>query len=381
MILNSEVTKQNDTNSYLVNGLSITDRDTVEFLDILDNDDKIKAISTAVHFGLLALRDFGAISRMDWIDKRFQSFETEIIKAFDDAKRNLEEYFGERGELQRAFSDVDSPIRSVLDPYTEGSPFWDLRHDLKKDILEVRDVIMKEAGREEESLIGTRKGTKFEKELYDFLQPICSKIGDNIKSIGTKTVGGRKVGDLLIEVNEKHLQKPLKIVIEAKSASTNIGGKDGLLKQLEDSLDARKAHFSIGVVKPQDGLGGVYGSFAYIKPNRILCTFEPDGLAADLAYRFARTEALLQVMGESILDAATCASISAKMVEIRTKLSSLSNTKTHLTSINKSTAEIRSMVEILQADIESILIDIDKLIRSASFSSPTKKIPSKVKKS
>ena len=318
---------------------------------------------------------------MDWIDKRFQSFESEIIKAFDEARTNLEDYFGERGELQRAFSDVKSPIRSVLDPYTEGSPFWDLRNELRKDILDVRDAVMKEVGREEEASVGTRKGVKFEKELYDFLQPTCSKMGDTIKRIGTRKVGGRNVGDLLIEVNEKHLQKPLKIVIEAKSAATSIGGKEGLLKQLEDSLDARKAQFAIGIVKPQDGLSGIYGCFAHIKPNRLLCTFEPDGSAVDLAYRFARTEALLQAMGESILDSATCASISTKMVEIRTKLSSLSNTKTHLTTINKSTTAIRSMVEVLQAEIESILVDIEKLIRTAPVSVTKKKKSTKSKKS
>ncbi len=154
----------------------------------------------------------------------------------------------ERGVLQRAFSDIDSPLRSVLDPYSEGSPFWDLRHDLKSEIQELRDTVMKEAERAEEAEVGTRKGVEFEEEFHDFLQPICSKPGDNIEIIGKKKVGGRKVGDLLIEVNEKSLQNPLKIVIEAKAASTSIGGKSGFLKQLEDSLDARRAQFAIGVV-------------------------------------------------------------------------------------------------------------------------------------
>ena len=373
MTTNVDIVKHDDSNSYLLNGLVITDQDAVEFLDSLDDKDKIKAISTAVHFGLLALRDFGTISKMDWIDKRFQSFEIEIQSAFDETKRNLENYFGERGELQRTFSDVDSPIRSLLDPYTKGSPFWDLRHDLVENMNEIRDAVMKEAGRKEEAEVGTKKGVKFEKELHDFLEPICSKFGDSIKMIGTKKVGGRKVGDLLIEVNEKQLEKPLKIVIEAKAAATNIGGKEGLLRQMDDSLDARKAQFSIGIVKPQNGLGGVHGCFAHIKPNKVLCTFEPDGLAVDLSYRFARTEALLQIMGESILDAATCANVSAKMAEIRTKLSGLSSAKTHLTTITKSANEIRSMIDLLQADVGSILIDIDKFIRSVPTPSTSKK--------
>ena len=210
-----EIVRQADSKAFLVNGLMITDPDAVEFLDSLDETTRLEVVSTAMQFGILALRDLGTVSKVDWIDKRFQSFEVEVKDAFDDAKRKLEDYLGERGELQRAFSDVDSPIRSVLDPYTEGSPFWDLRIELEKEIRDVRDVILKEAGRGEEAAVGTRKGVKFEEELYDFLQPICSRMGDNIKRIGTKKVGGRKVGDLLIEVNEKYLQNPLRIVIEA----------------------------------------------------------------------------------------------------------------------------------------------------------------------
>ena len=113
MTINSQVVKIDEPDAYLVNGLHITDSDAIEFLNSLKKSERLKAISTAVHFGLLALRDFGAISRMDWIDKRFQSFESEITDAFSDAKQKLEDYFGERGELERAFSDVDGPIPGV----------------------------------------------------------------------------------------------------------------------------------------------------------------------------------------------------------------------------------------------------------------------------
>ena len=380
----TEVVRSPDTNSFVVNGLAVTDPDAVAFLESLDESKRLEAVSTALHFGLLALRDFGTITKVDWIDKRFQSFETEIRDAFGKATQKLEDYLGEQGELERAFSDVDGPIRSVLDPYTEGSPFWDLRRDLEGHIQELRDVITREAGKEEEAAKGTQKGVKFEQELFDFLQPICSQMGDRIKRVGTKKVAGRQVGDLLIEVNETYLRRPLKIVMEAKSARTRIGGKDGLLSQLDLSMDTRKAQYGIGVVKPQRGLGGVHGCFAHIKPNKVLCTYEPDGIAVELAYRFGRTEALLHIMGESILDTATCASVSAKMAEIKTRLGGLSNAKTHLTYITSSASEIRNIVNTLQTDIGNTLIDIERLIRRASAPVPakrTKKSDSKAEKS
>ena len=67
--------------------------------------------------------------------------------------------------------------------------------------------------------------------------------------------------------------------------------------------------------------------------------------------------------------------------KVKTKLSGLSSAKTHLTNIDKSTTAIRSMIDMLQADIGSILADIDKSIKSApsSKSTKTKKKPSKSK--
>ncbi|MFX1580548.1 MAG: hypothetical protein ACFFBJ_12940, partial [Promethearchaeota archaeon] len=327
----------------------------------------------AVHFGLLALRDFGTVKKIDWIDKRFQSFENEVEKAFDEAQQKLDDYLGEKGELDRKFSDVDGPIRSILDPYTETSPFYDLRRDLEEEFNRVRDLISREAGREEADEVGTRKGVKFEDELLDFLEPICSKMGDRIKKISTRKVAGRKVGDLLIEVNEKHLPKTMNIVIEAKAGPTRIGGKAGLIKQLDDAIGTRKAHYALGVVKVQNGLKGVDGCFSHIGENKVLCTFEPDGVAVEVAYRFARAEILLQASGETIIDSPTCTTVSEKLSEITTKLKEFNNTKSHLTNIETSTTEIRKAIGNLQRDITEILSYIEALIRVPAKSKPEKK--------
>jgi len=373
MTINTEVVKSAESETFVVNGLMITDVDAVDFLNSLKKSERMKAISTAVHFGLLALRDFGTISRMDWIDKRFQSFETTVTNVFDNAREQLDDFLGEHGELDRKFSEVDGPIRSILDPFTEGSPFYDLRRELEDEFRSVRELVSKEAGRREEEEVGTRKGVKFEEELFDFLEPICSKMGDRIKKIGRRKVAGRKVGDLLIVVNEKHLQKPLHIVIEAKAGMTQISGKDGLLNQLDLALDLRKSQYALGVVKVEKGLKGVNGCYSHIVPDKILCTFDPDGLAVEVAYRFARTEILLKAAGEEILDVPTCVAISSKMAEIITKLTQFSNAKTHLTNIESSTREIRKAIQFLQVDIANIVGQIETMVQTSQAPVPAKK--------
>ena len=352
----------NESGSFVVDGLVITDSDAVEFLKSLEADERLKAISTAVHFGLLALRDFGTVSKMDWIDKRFQSFETRVTTIFEEVRNQLDHFLGDRGELDRKFTESDGPIRSVLDPFTENSPLYNLRRELNNELQSIRELVSTERGRAEEAEFGTRKGLKFEDELFDFLEPICSKMGDTVKKIGTRKIAGRKVGDLLIEVNEKHLDGPLLLVIEAKSAATKLSGKEGLLSQLETALDLRKAQFALGVVKVSGGIRGVDGCYSHIPPNKIVCTYEPDGLAVEVAYRYARAEALLRAHGTKILDAPTCAAISMRIAEIVTKLNEFSNTKSHLTNIEKSTKSIRDAIRTLEVDIKGIVASVETLI-------------------
>lgn len=377
MTVKSEVVYAPSSESFIVKELVITDKDAVAFLETLKESERLNAISTATHFGLLALRDFGTVKKIDWIDKRFQSFETEVTKSFDAAQKKLDEYLGEKGELDRKFSEADGPLRSILDPYHENSPMYDLRRDLEKEFNSVRELISREAGREEADEVGTRKGAKFEDELLEFLEPICSKMGDQIKKISTKKVAGRKVGDLLIQVHEKHLPKPLSIVIEAKAGATRVGGKEGLLKQLDDALGTRKAHYALGVVKVQNGLKGADGCLTHIGNNKVLCTYEPDGLAVEVAYRFARAEILLQASGESIIDSPTCVAVSEKMSEITTKLKEFNNTKSHLTHIESSTQSIRIAIQTLQRDITEVLSGIEAMIRVPAKPVPKKKTKKK----
>lgn len=322
-------------------------------------------MQTAVHFGPLALRDSGTIEKVDWIDKRFQEFSREVEEYF-------ERFLGERGELQRAFSDTDGPIRLLRDPQNESSPIYELRRGLEEDIQRLHNQVVGEAAREEGAKAVTKKGFKFEDALYELLEPICSKTRDRVKKIGTTTTAGRQVGDLLIEVYEKHLSDPLRIIIEAKSGSLSVHGDDGLLKELDQAIELRKAQSAIGIVKESRNLLGFEGPLGYFIPEEVLCAFDPDETPLELAYKFARTEALLKALGQPVLDQATCVGVLSKMVEIKKKIDTLSNAKRHLTNIEKSSGKIRKIIRALQSDISGTLADVEGIIR-ASAAAETKK--------
>ena len=59
----SEVTVESSgTGVFIVRNLIINDPDAVGYLDSLDDSNRLNAISVAIRFGLLALRDFQSIS-------------------------------------------------------------------------------------------------------------------------------------------------------------------------------------------------------------------------------------------------------------------------------------------------------------------------------
>lgn len=352
-----KVSRNPDSDTFIVENLTITDSDSVEYLESLEEDKRVQAVQTAVRFGLLALRDFGTVSKVDWVDKRFDEFSRVI-------EDSLEQYLGEHGELERAFSDADGPIRNLLDPTHESSPIFELRRGLKEDIQSLRDVVVGEAAREEEAKAGTRKGFRFEDELLEYLEPLCSDMGDTVEKTGKKKSAGRKVGDLLIKVNEDYLSDPLSIVIEAKSGSVSVHGKKGLLVQLNQAIELRKAQFAIGVTKHSEKLRGIKGPFGHFAPDKVICIFEPDGTAFQLAYKFARTQALLRFLGMPVLDSATCAGVSSKMATIKKKLDTLSTAKRHLTNINNSSKEIREIINKMKREINDVLADIETMVRS-----------------
>ena len=345
----------------------ISDPDVVEFLRTLDEGERINAVSTALRFGLLALRDFGSISKMDWIDKRFQMFEQEIEKRLDDASQELDGYLGKNGELERAFSDADGPIRELLDPNKEGGPISELARSFKEEIHSLRDELVGERARAEEAERGTQKGFKFEDEIIEFLQPLCAKMGDTIRKVGTKQVAGRMVGDIVIEIHEKYMESPSFIILEAKSSSVSAYSDNGLLEQLSNAIELRGAQFGIGIVRKHENLKGIEGSFAYISPDKILCAFDDDGCALELAYRLARTETILRGRGEIHLDRPTLALVSEKISEARKGIKTLSMVKAHITRITNSATEIRTQVESIQLEVSNILTELEGILVSKNL--------------
>jgi hypothetical protein len=225
-----------EDSSFVIQSLVVNDPDAVEYLRSLDESNRANAVSVAVRFGLLALRDFQSISKMDWVDKRFQIFEKEIQRTLDAAGQKMEDFLGENGELERAFSDADGPIRALLDPGKEGSPISELARSILSEIQELRDELVGEKARAEEAEKGTQKGFEFEDKVFEFLQPICAKMGDNVRMIGKKQVAGRMVGDVVIQIQEKHMNTPLFLILEASSGSQ--------VKNLQESThdEAKESH-------------------------------------------------------------------------------------------------------------------------------------------
>jgi hypothetical protein len=178
--------------------------------------------------------------------------------------------------LDETFKHADSPFQRALNISDDSSPLKRFVCDQEQKLVNLREELTKKHTTLSESIessfqkvfdhigykgeleeseeAGTRKGGTFEDQLVEFIQSIS--IGkDHAERVGEETVDGTRVkrGDGLIEVEQEGFE-PLRIVIEAKRGKYDLGGKDGLLKQLSDAMEYRDAVAGIAVVtKPHAG--------------------------------------------------------------------------------------------------------------------------------
>ena len=93
------------------------------------------------------------------------------------------------------------------------------------------------------------KGLDFEAVISEELSVLAGPFGDEITDIGELTdgIGTSKVGDHLVTVNSAN-QVIGKIVCESKAGRFNIGGQDGIVKQLTTAMTNYGAVAAIGIV-------------------------------------------------------------------------------------------------------------------------------------
>ncbi len=157
---------------------------------------------------------------------------------------------------------LEARLQSLLDPDADGNALSALAGSMDARFTELRDLIMQRQGAVAESERGTQKGFDFEDAVEVALRAIVTGArGAFVErtSLERGSLEG-KVGDFVVTLGSGD-----RVVIEAKNTTSiiSLGGKGGILAELDRGAANRQAGFSICVsahpVFPQEV--GTFGVF------------------------------------------------------------------------------------------------------------------------
>lgn len=249
---------------------------------------------------------------------------------------------------------LEARLQSLLDPDSDGNALSALAESIDSRFGELRDLIMQRQGAETEAERGTKKGFDFEDTIEATLRSV---VGGGRGTYIERTALERgaldgKVGDFVVTFGSGE-----RVVIEAKNTTStiSIGGKGGILAELDRATANRQASFAICVsahpVFPQEvGAFGVFG-------NRV-CVVD-DGEGTMLTAALAWAEASIAVAANRS-EGVDVRAIEDRLVSLRAMAAQVSNVRRSLTQVITTVNAIKGTLDEMRSDL---LANVDDITR------------------
>ncbi|MEX0621691.1 MAG: hypothetical protein WD187_01750 [Candidatus Woykebacteria bacterium] len=386
-----------EKNQVYISDLIIEDAEVASIVEGLAEKEKAETVRKALKVGLIAMKNVGVTENVDYVEKEFSKVKNHVEKLLEDTTTEidnrldkifsengvmplvLKEYLGEGGKLQDLFdenqrnsalgklSDIfkrhfegdGSVIYKLLDSSDPGSPIFRLKKELTDKIDNIEKALkIKEAVAEVEEK-GTAKGVVYQDLVLQIINNIAKILDDNV--IDTSNINGKilnsKTGDVLSKINPHHSGgNSLSIVLEAKDQQKTL---PSILKELDEAKQNRDAQVAIGVFSKLENAPGESGNFRAYPGGRILCVFDKetkDSTALEVAYKFARLEALNEIKTED--KKVNLVKLEGYLGQIRSKINSISSIKSSLSSIGTGIEKTKGNLEDLKLEVFSIVDDM-----------------------
>jgi len=364
--------------------ITLEDEDLASYLSEFDSDEeRVKAAERALRVGALTLQLSETTKDVEHVKREFESMQTELEREIEDVTGELNEKFGDDGELgkileehlgedgtlreriEEAFGEDGemleclnsivgedgSKIQEAFDPDTEGTPLY----RLKTEIRELRDKIERESGREEERRKSWKKGTEFEETVGNILDSLVYNTTHEVEHVGDEEgeIPGRDVGDHVITLGETGQR----IVFESKSEK-GYSSQD-IKEEMEEALENRDAEYGIFVTECESYVPDKVGYFQEYNQEILsvaLSADEDDEIDEGflhIAWNWARMRTIQSSMeaGETI-DTET---IQSQVEEIRSDIQRFSTVKTKCSNIEDTAGEIKRLLDEIRDDIHTDL--------------------------
>lgn len=393
-----------------ISHLAVSDGDLASLLNRVDSAERAAVVQRAVAIGARGLITMGVGIDVNAIDERVRETlgrltddaERRLGIVLEDGRRTMTEAFdpdhrtsvmarvvGELGTLRDGFlgridpaatdshtnlflarlAEVIGPdgtleqrIVAALDPSTEGSALGALARDVEARFTEMRDLIVHqrgiESGRSVEATRGTAQGLDFEDDVEALVRAWAATHGGCVVDRTGRTGGALGpqafVGDFVVTMPDGR-----RIVVEAKNqAAIALGGKDGILAELDRAIANREADAAVCISR-REAFPTEVGRFA-VYGNRILAVDDGDGVMVAVAMQWARATVVALATGrDHRLDLAT---VTDRVASIRRLAESLRGARTTLTEIRKGVDGLSERLGELRSDLLDQVADVEREI-------------------
>ncbi len=242
----------------------------------------------------------------------------------------------------------------IATAFESGSSGLDtLAATVREGFAELRDVVVREAGRAEADAAGTRKGNTYEDIVEERLRATARGIGGWVVERTSTTPGiagsNALVGDFVLATEHGS-----RIVVEAKNvANLALHGQGGILAEVDRAMTNRSAELGI-CVSASNAYPGEVGSFARYG-NRILVVDDGDGVLLDVAVRFADT--LLAARRDDATDI-DLGLVTDKLDRIQELAKRFSSSRRALTSVRSGVEAVRNDLDEMRRELVDLVGDL-----------------------
>jgi len=360
-------------NRLLVLNWDTEDAEIVSFFSNKSSHDRARAFEGALKVGVVASNVVGTAERIDYVQKEFNTLQTKFNQQLDTTLNQLgdtfEDLFGDKGKfaeiVQDTFGENGKVVKQIFDPNREGTPLYQLRADLERQIRVLQDALAKKAGAEEIVKKTPLRGLVFEEQVERMLSDIVKqRKGDRLEPTGT-TVGKAtrsKKGDFVLRFAEK---PEMPVVIEAKDVGRL--SLQEIQQTLKEAIENRGAAYAILVSKNVDALPGSVGWFNEYGNNQLVIALGESGSdelreeILNIAITWARFKLLIQTAKTGTLD---ISKISGEVQRAETIIGRFKDITTQCTNLEKASTTIRGVCDEIKRDLHEELATISALVNS-----------------
>lgn len=325
----------------------------------------------------MALQSIRTLEKIDYVRKEFSELNSKFNEAWKKTLVDLQErfdfYFGDKGKIteiiEQHFGENGRIVRDIFDPDKEGTPLYNLRHELSRkfDQLNV-DITSKIAAREaEEGLVQKTplKGLKFQDWCWEVLSSLAKQqVDESVDKVTDRPgLGTSKEGDFVLSLGEGKGR----IVFEVKDVHSM------RLAQIRDTLDKamknREATYGVFVAKNLEALDKSVGWFNEYYERYLICAVssnDSDVLREEIlhiAYKWAKARIQIQALSKMKL---LPMDLKKKVDTIHEKLARFNTVIAKCDTIGKAAREIEKICKEMEEQIENELRGIDIYLSRAS---------------